>query len=358
MTNKKQPTRRVDSSRLFQARTQRADDTDLDFLLTGEPQEVVKRAAEHGFPLRDLAVTAVAPDPEQLRHLPHPDELVRLAEAGNRPAAALLAELRELGASLTTHGQIQPAIVYPDRDANDPKITHRLIHGQRRWSGALLTGVPTLWAVEVPKPAEALRIARQYEENERHKRLSDMERAWALDALKAALEAEAGAPIPWSVVEAQLQISEPNRKNLRRLLRFDAEGQAFILRYGWSEWLLRPLHQALEAGEMTQEAATQVLSELTQRDEVSLAVVADLVAAKAPTFRGEQEATPDLAQQLRHPPSTPIAQIQQRLDRLAVRAKTLDSRARAAWLADIEQIMNSLEALLTMLRDASDEQAH
>jgi ParB/RepB/Spo0J family partition protein len=163
------------------------EDSDLAFLLGATPEETVQHAVERGLALTYLPVEAIAPDRQQLRQLPDPPELTRLAASGDRAAAAVVAGLRELGQSLKEHGQIQPVIVYSDRDPGDPRITHRLLNGQRRWSAAVLAGLPTLWVVEVSKPKDVERLLHQFEENERREGFSDMERAWAIMALRSAL---------------------------------------------------------------------------------------------------------------------------------------------------------------------------
>lgn len=249
----------------------------LDFLL-GAPEETAQRAQSRGLPLRDLPVRAIAPDREQVRRLPRPDDLLQMEAAGDRVVSALLAPLRELGASLREHGQLQPAIVYPDTDPEDAVITHRLLHGQRRWTAAILANLPTLWVVEVERPSDVHRLLRQFEENERRTGLGDMERAWALVSLHEALQRETGSTIPWAVVEARLQISEGRRHDLLRRLRFSPEGQALILRYGWAAWTLRPLHQALSAGTVDAGTVTDLLHTLANQAEVTATVVAALVA--------------------------------------------------------------------------------
>ena len=108
--------------------------SELDFLLGAAPEETAALARQRGLPLLDLPIAAIAPDPQQLRHLPLPDNLLRMEVEGDRAAGAILAGLRELGQSMREHGQIQPAIVYADTDPQNPAITHRLLHGQRRWS--------------------------------------------------------------------------------------------------------------------------------------------------------------------------------------------------------------------------------
>ncbi len=261
---------------------------DLDFLLGAAPEETAERAQARGLPLLDLSITAIAPDPQQVRRLPIPDDLLRMEASGDRAAAALLGNLRELGQSMLEHGQVQPAIVYADTDPGRPDITHRLLHGQRRWSAATLAGLPTLWVVEVPRPTDVLRLLRQFEENERREGLSDMERSWSLIMLKDALQREAGGEVPWSVVEEQLQISTARRHDLLRLMRFAPEGQAIIMRYGWPEWVLRPLHMAVNAGTIDQPTATDMLRELATAGEVTGTFVAAVVDA----YRQQQSEDP------------------------------------------------------------------
>jgi ParB-like nuclease domain len=276
MAQAKQGTSPLNLDQFFRPSDQTAD---LDFLLGAAPEATAQRALDRDLPLLHLPISAIAPDAQQIRRLPHPNNLVQMATAGDRAAVTILAGLRELGQSMVEHGQVQPAIVYPDTDLQDLAITHRLLHGQRRWSAALLAGLPTLWVVEVPKPSNVIRLLRQFAENERRTGLSDMERAWALVALKDALQTEAGSEVPWSVVEEQLQISDARRHDLLRLLRFSSDGQAIILRYGWSEWTLRPLHMAIQAGSIDQDAANGILRELADAAEVSAALVTAAVEA-------------------------------------------------------------------------------
>jgi ParB/RepB/Spo0J family partition protein len=247
-------------------------------LMKVSDNETAERAAELDLPMLHLPLASIALDDHQLRRLPHPAELNHMAEHGDLAAIALLAGLRELGQSIQEQGQLQPAIVYADSNPDDPQITHRLLHGQRRWSAASLMNLPTLWVVVVEQPSPLQRVLRQYDENERREGLTDMERAWALKALKETLEAETGEGVSWSVIEHHMQLSEPRRKDLLRLLRFSDEGQHLILRYGWSEWTLRSLHKAIQANEIDQEGAMALLIALTKEEEVNAQVVANVVA--------------------------------------------------------------------------------
>jgi ParB/RepB/Spo0J family partition protein len=252
-------------------------DDDLVFLMGGKEEETAERAAERGLPLLHLSTEAIAPDPEQLRHLPPPAELTDLAEQGDQSAVTIVATLRELGQSMKEHGQIQPIVVYADSDEHNPAITHRLMNGQRRWSAAILVGLPTLWAVETQRPTTVTRLLQQFEENERREGFSDMERAWALINLKDALQKEAGGEVPWRVVEDMLQLSTDRRHDLQRLLRFAPDAQALLVRYGWSEWTLRPLHMAINAGDLSQDDATSLLHQLARLEDVNATLVAKMV---------------------------------------------------------------------------------
>ncbi|WP_322489407.1 ParB/RepB/Spo0J family partition protein [Chloroflexus sp.] len=306
-----------------------------------------------------------------MRRLPLPSELLQMEAAGDRAASVQLASLRELGESLREHGQVQPAIVYPDSDPNDSAITYRLLHGQRRWTAAVLAELPTLWVVIVERPSDVSRLLRQFEENERRAGLVDMERALALVSLREALQREQGKDVPWSVVEARLQVSEGRRHDLMRLLRFPPEGQAIILRYGWAEWTLRPLHQALSAGTVDAATATDMLRLLSEQSEVTAPIVASLVSAyvqeRSPAApvdadadndvrqRGKPEAT---AAETATAASAPPDDIGQRLMRLRRQIEQLqshvrreaDAERRAAWRGEAEQLQASLEALLAELR--------
>jgi ParB/RepB/Spo0J family partition protein len=332
-----------------------ANDDDLSFLMGAAPEEAVKRAEERGLPLLHVPTEQIAPDPHQLRHLPHPDDLVRLAESGDRAAAAVLADLRRLGQSMAEHGQIQPVIIYRDPDPQDPGVSYRLLNGQRRWSGAMIMELPTIWAVEVPRPTDVVRLLQQFEENEQREGFSDMERAWALISLKEALQAEANGEVPWGVIEEQLQLSTARRQDLLRLLRFAPEAQALIMRYGWSEWTLRPLHMAINANEMTQQDATDMLRVLADEPEVNATVVAALVrgyreqASNTDAERDDPEATQTPS--TRHNKSAQIEQRMARLRRgieqLRAQLATVDDPAmRQVWQAEAEQLRASLTELL------------
>ena len=270
----------MNTSRLF-AGGGESGENDLDYLLAGNATETAARANERGLPIRQLSVEAVAPDPHQLRRLPHPDELLQRKGYGDATIAGLLESLRALGRSIREQGQIQPVIVYADTDEGNPAVTHRLLHGQRRWTATVLEGLPTIWAIEVPRPNNVERLLRQFDENEQREDFTDMERAWAIVSLRKALKAAHGSEVPWTEVEARLGLSDSRRRDLLRLLRLAPDGQDLALRYRWSEWTLRPLHMAINAGEIDEDTATGILVELARDgEEVTAPVVAAAVAAQ------------------------------------------------------------------------------
>jgi ParB/RepB/Spo0J family partition protein len=332
---------------------------DVAFLLAGAPEETAERAEARNLPLTHLPVAAIAPDPYQLRRLPHPSALAVMAESGDQGAKALLDGLRELGASIQQNGQIQPVIVYADTDPEHPEITHRLLNGQRRWSGALLAGLHTIWAVEVPRPSEVVKILHQHEENERRAGFTDMERAWAIVQLKDAIQQEAGGEVPWSVVEEQLHLSTQRRQDLMRLLRFSSEGQAIVLRHGWSEWTLRALHSAINAGAIDAEAATQLLRELATQGEVTAPVVAAAVEAyraegTQQTQIADGQGAGDTRTSTASAPQPDIlkktVRLRRGLDQVRASVDTVqDAPTRAAMMRELELVMNSLEELLKKL---------
>jgi ParB/RepB/Spo0J family partition protein len=283
----------LNTSRLFEG-TAPGEQSDLDYLLASGMDDTATRARERGLPLRHLAVTTVAPDLHQLRRLPRPEVLLQREAQGDTSVTELLMGLRALGQSIREHGQIQPVVVYAERDPEDALIAYRLLHGQRRWTAIVLEGLATIWAVEVPKPSDSERLQRQFDENERREDFTDMERAWAIMALREALMAQRGSDVAWTEVEQRLGLSDSRRRDLLRLLRFDIHGQELALRYRWPEWTLRPLHMAVSAGDIAPDMATQMLVDLANRQEdVTSSLVASIVAAQRLQDEPDSEAVPE-----------------------------------------------------------------
>src|SRR6266511_3910438 len=177
--------------------------------------------------VQQILVGQIAPDsrPEmrQPRLLPPPEELI----VNDQPAPAyreLVGELLALGQSLKEQ-QIQPIVVYPGINVAYPAARYLILVGQRRWTAATLVRMETLdvIVVEAPTPADRVRI--QYAENEDREEFSDMERAWALQQMKQALN-----DAPWEQVEERLQMSRARRQQLLRLTAFTAAQQEQVAR--------------------------------------------------------------------------------------------------------------------------------
>ena len=331
---------------------------DLTFLIGATAEQAVSRAADLGYQFLQLPTEAIAPDPDQLRHLPHPNELVRLEASGDQAAATVLTGLRELGKSMQEHGQIQPVIVYPVSDADAP-VTHRLLNGHRRWSAALLFKLPQVAAIEVPRPSEMTRLIHQFEENERREGFSDMERAWALVTMKDALQQEAGGEVPWEVLEDQLQISTSRRQDLLRLLRFSAEGQALIMRYGWSEWTLRPLHMAINRASISPDQGTELLRALARTPDVTVSTVIREVERVYQPTTNEQPASDATTTAQNEQMNTQrelllvsrrMVQLRQQIQQLYGRVSAVNDRtARDRIRQEADALRSSLELLITEL---------
>lgn len=354
----------MNTSRLFGGSTE-AGGSDLDYLLAGGVEETAPRARERGLPIRQLPITVVAPDPHQLRRLPHPRELLQLEAAGDLTAATLLVGLRDLGQSICEQGQIQPAIVYADTDEHDQAITHRLLHGQRRWTAAILKDVPSIWVVEVPRPSEIHRLQRQFDENEQREDFTDMERAWAIMALRDALTSERGSEAPWTEVESRLRLSDSRRRDLLRLLRLSDTGQAIAQRQRWSEWTLRPLHMAISAGDIDGGAATKILERLTSAgQEVTAPIVAATIASWhaqaeevdiSPLGSAAVEEKVPRASSTQHDLVARLRKVRQGMERVNSQVESsLDKETKDALMQEAVTLMQSLERLVHTLSDLQD----
>lgn len=252
---------------------------------TARPSSAATIVAQtQGQEIATVSVDQIAPDPYQVRFLPTPADLLAAAEAGDGDAQALLTDLRALGASLAQQ-QIHPLLVYPivDLDRDYPEAEWRILSGERRWRAAVLTALPTLQVIQLPRrPSDADRLVFQYVENEARAALSDLDRAEAALRLKGQLEQEAGGTVPWAEVETRLNLSESRRIQLMRLYeRLPVESRPLVRRYRWPERTLRPLHAALFAQTMTAAQALSLLADLearTQRgDEITGTLVGKLV---------------------------------------------------------------------------------
>jgi ParB/RepB/Spo0J family partition protein len=213
------------------------------------------RSVEH------MPVGHIAPDlrPEmrQPRMLPLPEEI-----AGIDPPTIyreLLAELRALGQSLRER-QIQPIIVYPGASVDYPAARYLILVGQRRWTAAVIGGMEFLDAVVVEPPAPAERVRLQYRENEEREDFSDMERAWAILQLRAAVGED---EVSIDAVAAQLGIKRARAYQLRRLLALGPMQQRRVALLRLQETQLRTMLDAFHRGQIDAGQVDLILDRLT-----------------------------------------------------------------------------------------------
>lgn len=303
-------------------------------------------AATAGRAVQRLALRLIAPelrpDARQPRLLPSPEEL--RGEAAAAEHAALLGELRDLGASLQER-QIQPVIVYPGESDAHPEARYLILVGHRRWLAATLAGIPELDAIVVDQPSPAERVQLQYAENEDRADFTDMERAWALRQMKEAL-----GDAPWDEVERRFRLSSTRRHELARLLAFSDEQQRAIARLRLRENQIEPLHRAVRAGELRPEQVDRVLGQIRERAlalagageraaSVDLATVGRMLAE----LRRAEAAPAARAPQWLPPLRDKLARSTKELRRLHPRFAELSDAERAALHRDLVALMEALE---------------
>lgn len=152
--------------------------------ITGVDKEVLSKTIDDGvYPLamaKEIRLDRIQPDPNQPRRSFDQERL------------------EELAASIHEQGILQPIVVEYIDDGN----YFRLIHGERRWRAAALAGLQTIPAI-IRKVDDNTRLVRQLIENIQREDLNDVDRARALQQLKANL----GSP-SWDVVAQKVGISK------------------------------------------------------------------------------------------------------------------------------------------------------
>lgn len=314
--------------------------------------------------VQQIPVGQIAPDARQEmrqpRLLPAPDEIMPTG-APAPGYADLAAELLDLGRSLQER-QIQPIIVYEGASKIYPAARYLLLVGQRRWTAACLVGIAALDAIIVAVPTPAERVSIQYAENEDREEFSDMERAWALQQMKGALD-----DAPWEDVEVRLQLSRTRRHQLTRMLAFTPEQQQIVARIRLQETQLRPLHTAVRSQELSAPQVDGVLHRLVEiataraaRPASDEADASDALAKRAgvdgPTVaRLVARARRDSVAAPATPRWLPLLQEQlerarQALQRSGKRADSLGDEDAAALTAAIELLRTEGDQMLERLR--------
>lgn len=326
--------------------------------------------------VQSVPIGHIAPDtrPEmrQPRLLPLPEEL--LEQGQPLPAYRdLVAELLALGRSLTER-QIQPIVVYPGNSADYPAVRYLILVGQRRWTAATLVGLETLDAivVEPPDPAERVRI--QYAENEDREEFSDMERAWAIQQMKQAMN-----DAPWEEVESRLQMSRARRQQLLRLTAFTPTQQHQIAQLRLHETQIRTLHSGVRNEELSLTQVDAILFRLSQiANERAAAIAGSAEQAGKPARRSGIDG-PTIARLVARAQRTgsPLAAVaatptprwfaplhdqlvrtNQGVQRASSRATTLNASDSETLLGDVGALITSLTNLLTELQGGSQDGEH
>lgn len=331
-----------------------------------------------GRAIERLPVGHIAPDTRpgmrQPRMLPLPEELA----AAEVPASyrELLGELRALGQSLRER-QIQPILVYPGQSAEYPAARYNILVGQRRWTAAALAGLSALDAIVVDPPAPVERLLLQYRENEEREDFSDMERAWTIDRLRAAL---GGESVPMDEVAARLGVRRARAYQLRRMLALTPaqQRQAALLRL--QETQLRTLLDALHRGllvphqvDIIIERLANIAAERAQAAEalaeqpgaqqtvgprqlgIDAPTVARLVARALGTPLGEAPEAPPATQRWYASLRQSLARAADQIQRAEGQAQAIDEAERAALQDDLLRLQAAISGLMTNLTDDQGE---
>ena len=313
--------------------------------------------------VQQIPIGHIAPDmrPEmrQPRLLPPLNELTD----NGQPTPAyreLVGELLTLGHSLKQQ-QIQPIVVYPGLSAVYPAARYLILVGQRRWTAANLVDMERIDAVVVDPPTPADRVRIQYTENEDREEFSDMERAWALQQMKLALN-----DAPWEQVEDRLQMSRARRQQLLRLMAFTAAQQEQIARLRLQETQIRRLHTGVRNEELMPAQVDAILYRLSQITSERAAALA-AAAAEHPTgsppprragidgptiarlvARAQRSGSP-LATVTAAPTPRWLPPLHEQLARTNQAIQRANGRIDTLGPADMETLLSDLGALLTNL---------
>lgn len=321
--------------------------------------------------IQRLPVGHIAPDTrpgmQQPRFLPLPDELM----LNDQPAPvyrALVGELLALGQSLRER-QIQPIVVYPGSIEQFPAARYLILVGQRRWTAAMLTGLPTLDAIIVDAPGSTDRVRIQYAENEDREEFSDMERAWALVQMKQALD-----DAPWENVEERLQMSRARRQQLLRLTAFSQPQQQQVARLRLHETQIRTLHTGLRNEQLSAAQVDGILYRLEQLSvERAAAQASDPAGATRRTGIEQTTIARLVARAQRTTPVAPVpaapsprwlgplreqlTRAQQSLQRSIDRIESLSPRDAELLLQDAASLTATLATVVRQLQDGEPDSA-
>lgn len=283
------------------------------------------------------------PDSRQPRLLPPPEDLLVGGEAA--PGyESLVAELRELGESLRER-QIQPIVIYSGTSAHYPAARYLILVGHRRWTAAFLVGLSDLDTIIVEPPTPTERIMLQYSENEQRADFTDMERAWALQQMKQALD-----DAPWEQVETRFRMSTSRRHELTRLLAFTPRQQQTIAHLRLRENQIEPLHQAVRAGTLPITQVDAVLNQI-ERHAQALGTPIDGMTIARLVSQAKRSAgvVPARPPQWFTPLRLKITALKKDTKRLRLRMGELNDTDRAQLLAELGDLVTVLRGTITEL---------
>lgn len=329
----------------------------------------------NGRTVQAIPVEQIAPElREELRQprlLPLPEAL-RQDGSWNEAYRQVIDELLALGRSLQER-QIQPIVIYPGTSETYPVAQYLIAAGHRRWTAAVLSGMPTIDAVVIEPPTPVDLVDIQYTENEDRADFSDMERAWALARMKQVLH-----DAPWEVVEQRFRLSEGRRKQLMRLLAFTPTQQQMVARMRAPETQLRPLHAALREGTLTTDQADHIFQKLLartapqQQEAVKPGTDGEDVSSPAPPALDGRTVTqlltrvqraavptqPTLRPKWLDPLQASLAQARKGLQRLPQRAEELDDTLAMELQGELDQLLTTMKSALEALQTRSQGQVH
>lgn len=318
-----------------------------------------------GRTVQAIPVEQIAPelreDLRQPRLLPLPEAL-RPGGTWDETHQTLIDELLTLGRSLRER-QIQPIVIYPGTSKAYPAATFLIAAGHRRWTAAVLTGLPTIDAVVIDPPSPEDLVDIQYTENEDRADFNDMERAWALARMKQVL-----ADAPWEVVEQRFRLSEGRRKQLMRLMAFTPSQQETVARIRASETQLRPLHAALREGVLSTDQVDRILTQLVTRTtfvaEITEGETDGIERAARPTIdsRAVIQLMTRVQRAAASAPAAPrpkwldplkvsLTQARKGLQRLPQRTEELDNALALELQAELDQLLGTMTLALEALKN-------
>jgi ParB/RepB/Spo0J family partition protein len=214
--------------------------------------------------VKEIPLSAIAPDLTQPRDLPLLDELTEQVKSGDRRAQAIWNGLLELATSILEVGLQQPITVYPAGETD----RYIIYDGQRRWTAMTLLhqqgqGNGKIRCYVRPNPnSDDDSLLGQLNTNMQREDLNVFELARSLQKVHGSLQAnggtvrlaredgsietlevEPGKPdeVIWDIIERKMGISRPRRYQIQAVLKLPPKIQRFAEKAALPESRLRYL---------------------------------------------------------------------------------------------------------------------